>query len=125
LFVTAIRTVTVTMPPLFRDLIAQLMAGHRSLNVVAELGDREVAEDRLRSLAPELVFVGLERNEGDEIGLLLARRLPDAKVIAFTSDGRDAFVHRVQPQRTILRDFSPQMLIDVILEDQDNPSIGS
>ena len=86
----AIRTVMITMPPIFRDLITQLMAGHRDLNVVAELDNREGLEERLRSFAPDLILVGLGRNEGDEIGLSLVRLLPAAKVIAFSSDGRHA-----------------------------------
>ena len=63
---------------------------------------------------PDLVLIGLGRLEGDEIGLSLVRLLPNAKVIAFSSDGRNAFTHRMQPQRTALLDVSPQMLIDAI-----------
>jgi DNA-binding NarL/FixJ family response regulator len=115
LVVAAIRTVMITMSPIFRDLIKQLTAEHRDLNVVAALDTREGLEERLRSLAPELILVGLGRNEGDEVGLSLVRFLPNTKVFAFSSDRRTAFVHRMQPQRTVLRDVSPQMLIDTIL----------
>jgi len=103
------------MSPLFRDLIVELMAGHVDLDVVGELDTRDGLEQHLRSLAPTLVLVGLGRNEGDEIGLSLVRLLPNAKVIAFSSDGRNAFVHRMQPQRTELLEDSPQMLIDAVL----------
>jgi hypothetical protein len=67
----------------------------------------EGLEERLRSLAPDLILIGLRRDEGDQIGLSLVRHLPNVKVIAFSSDGRDAFVHRMQPQRTVLPDVSP------------------
>jgi DNA-binding NarL/FixJ family response regulator len=105
----------ITMLPIFRDLITELMAGHRNLDVVMELDTREGLEERLRSLPPDLILIGLRRDEGDEIGLSLVRHLPTAKVISFSSDGRHAFVHRMQPQRTVLPGVSPQMLIDAIL----------
>ena len=72
------------------------------------------ASAKLTDGLPDLVLIGLGRLEGDEIGLSLVRLLPNAKVIAFSSDGRNAFTHRMQPQRTALLDVSPQMLIDAI-----------
>jgi hypothetical protein len=113
--VTAIRTVTVTMSPLFRDLVARLMARHGGLDLVAELTVREGLEERLQLLLPALILVGLERNEGDEIGLSLVRLLPRACVIAFSADGRNVFVHRMRPHRSVLLDVSPQMLVNAIL----------
>jgi DNA-binding NarL/FixJ family response regulator len=115
LAVAAIRTVMVTMSPMFRDLITELMADHGSLDVIGELVTREALDEQLRALAPDLILIGLGRNEGDDIGLSLVRRLPNAKAIAFSSDRRHAFVHRMQPQRTVLLDVSPQVLIDSIL----------
>lgn len=112
----AIRTVTVTMAPMFRDLIRELMASRGNLDVIGELVTRDTLDEQLRALAPDLILIGLGRNEGDEIGLSLVRRLPNAKVIAFSSDGRHAFVHRMQPRRTVLDDVSPQVLIESILE---------
>ncbi|MGB8898414.1 MAG: hypothetical protein WCC90_03770 [Methylocella sp.] len=115
LVVAAIRTVMITMPPLFRDLITELVASPRGLNVVAELDSRQELEERLHPLSPDLVLIGLAKNEGDETGLSLVRLLPNAKVIALSSGGRHAFVHQTQRQRTILPDVSPQTLIDAIL----------
>src|SRR5262249_30668507 len=83
--VPAIRTVMVTMSPMFRNLVTELMIRHRCLNVVAELDTREGLQERLRSLAPDLILIGLRRNEGDEIGLSLLHNRPNAKVIAFSS----------------------------------------
>ncbi len=111
----AIRTVMITMTPIFRDLITELVTRRRRLKVVAELDGRQGLEERLRPLAPDLILIGLTRNEGDEIGLSLVRLFPNAKVIAFSGDGRHAFVHQMQPQRSVLLDVSPQMLIDAIL----------
>lgn len=111
----AIRTVMITMAPIFRDLVTELMAGHVNLDVVWELDTRDGHEEQLRALAPDLILIGLRRDEGDETGLSLVQLFPNAKVIAFSSDGRHAFVHRMQPQRIALIDVSPQALIDTIL----------
>ena len=83
--------------------------------MIGELDIRDALDEKLRALAPDIILIGLGRNEGDEIALSLVRRLPNAKAIAFSSDGRHAFVHRMQPQRTVLLDVSPQGLIDSIL----------
>jgi DNA-binding NarL/FixJ family response regulator len=103
------------MAPLFRDVVTELMARHANLDVVRELDTRDGLEEKLRTVAPDLILIGLRRNEGDEIGLSLLRILANAKVIAFSSDGRHAFVYRMQPQRIVLIDVSPHALIDTIL----------
>jgi hypothetical protein len=103
------------MSPLLRDLIVGLMAGRRDLNVVEELETRDRLEERLRATTPDLILVGLRSNEADEIGVPFVRLLPNAKVIAFSHDGRHAFVYRMHPQRTELLDVSAQMLVDTIL----------
>jgi DNA-binding NarL/FixJ family response regulator len=113
--VAAIRTVMITMSPMLRDLVTELMAEHVNVDLVDELDTRDGLEEQLQALVPDLILIGLGRGEGDEIGLSLVRFLPNAKVIAFSSDGRNAFVHRMQPQRTALLDVSPQMLIEAIL----------
>jgi DNA-binding NarL/FixJ family response regulator len=113
--VAAIRTVTVTMAPIFRDLLTELIAGHVNLEVVGELDTCDGLEEQLRALAPDLILIGLRRDEGDEVGPSLVQTFPNAKVIAFSSDGRHAFVHRMQPQRIALIDVSSQLLIDAIL----------
>jgi DNA-binding NarL/FixJ family response regulator len=103
------------MPPLFRDLVTALIAAYSSVDMVAELDSRNAIEQRLQSLAPELVLIGLGCGEGDEIGPALARSAPNARVIAFSSDNRHAFVHQLHRQRRILLDISPRQLIDVAL----------
>jgi hypothetical protein len=114
--VAAIRTVTVTMAPIFRDLIVGLMAGRRDLDVVEELDTRDGLKEWLQAVAPELILIGLRKNEADEFVVPpLVRLLPNAKVIAFSSDGRHAFVHHMHQQRTELLDVSAETLIDSIL----------
>jgi len=113
--VAAIRTVTLTMSPLLRDLIIKLVAGRVDLDVVEELDTRDGLEERLWGADPDLILIGLRRNEADEIGVSFVRLLPNAKVIAFSHDGRHAFVYRMHSQRTELLDVSAQTLVDTIL----------
>jgi len=104
----------VTLPPLIRDLIVGTMASRRKLEVIAWIDTREGMEERLRMTAPELVLLGLKHMESDEIGLELAQAVPRARIIAFSSGGRNAFVYRAHARRDSLIDFSTEMLIDAI-----------
>src|SRR5262249_15853659 len=96
LAVAAIRTVMISMSPLLRELGRELIAGHADLDVVEALDRRDELREQLRPLAPDVIFIGLGPNEGDEIGPSLVRFLPNTKVIAFSSDMRRAFVHSIQ-----------------------------
>jgi DNA-binding NarL/FixJ family response regulator len=109
-----IRTVVIAMPPIFRDLITELIGGRGTIDVVGEFDARGGLEEQLRQLAPDLILIKLRGNEGDEIGAELARTLPGAKVVAFSSDARDAVVYRMPTQRTALLNVSPRILIDAI-----------
>ena len=112
---TSIRTVTITMSPLFRDLVTGLIAAHCNIDLVAGIDDRTAIEQRLHALAAELVLIGLGEGEGDEVGPVLAGSMPNARVIAFTSDIRHAFVHQLHRPRRVLLDISSQQLIDAAL----------
>jgi DNA-binding NarL/FixJ family response regulator len=114
--VTSIRMVAITMSPLFRDLVTGLIAAHCNLDQVAAIDDRTAIEQRLQALAPDLVLIGLGAGEDDQIGPVLAGSAPNATVIAFSSDNRQAFVHHLHRQRKILLDLSPRQLIDAALD---------
>jgi DNA-binding NarL/FixJ family response regulator len=113
--VTSIRTVTITMSPLLRDLVTELIAAHCNIDLVAEIDSRATIEQELQALAPELVLVGLGEGEGDEIGAELAGSVSKATVIAFSSDNRHAFVHQKNRPRRVLVDMSPRQLVDAAL----------
>ena len=111
-----IRTAMITMPPIFRDLVTELMVGHGTLDVVGEFDTRTGLKEQLQKLAPDLILLKLLRDEGNEIGRELARMRPGMKVIAFSSDAHDAFVYRMPLQHTVLLDVSPRTLIDAIIK---------
>src|ERR1700733_12327822 len=109
-----IRTVMIAIPSLFRDLILELTEGRATLEVVGDFDTRFGLEEQLQELAPNLILIKLCGNEGDEVGLELVEALPSTKVIAFSSNAREAFVYRMPHQRCVLLGGSPRSLIDAI-----------
>ncbi len=108
----AIRAVMVTMPPLVGDLIKQLTTGHVDLEVVGEFGSRHDVAHGLLALRPDLVVIGLRRNEGEAVVLRLLELTPRAKVVAVTHDGRNILGFELQRRR--FSDLSPHDLLDFI-----------
>jgi DNA-binding NarL/FixJ family response regulator len=101
---------------MFRDLITELVASRRPLDVIAEFDDSNGIEARLRAAAPQLILLGLRREQDDGAALALAGLAPQALLIAFSDDRRNAFVYRGRERRIALIDFSAQMLIDAITD---------
>jgi hypothetical protein len=99
---------------MFRDLVTELVAPRRLLDVIAEFDDSNGIEARLRAAAPQLILLGLRRGQDDGAALALARLAP--QLIAFSDDRRNAFVYRGRERRIALIDFSAQMLIDAIAD---------
>jgi DNA-binding NarL/FixJ family response regulator len=114
--VPAIRTATIALAPMFRDLITELIASRRRLDVIAEFDDSNGIEARLRAAAPQLILLGLRRGQDDRAAQALAMLVPEAQLIAFSDDRRHAFVYRGRERRIALIDFSAQMLIDAIAD---------
>jgi hypothetical protein len=102
----------VTIPPLFADIIRQVLAGHVAIEIVAEIRWRNRLEARLRALQPELI--GLRAGEDDTIGRSILGALPRAKVIAFSSGAGTAYVHEVRPHRTELQNISTEALFALL-----------
>jgi DNA-binding NarL/FixJ family response regulator len=102
------------MSPLLIDIIEQSVTGHVALDIVAHLEARNLIEERLRVMKPDLVLVGLYPGEADEIGRSLLSLVPVARVIVFSSDARHAYLHEMQAHRVTLIDVSPPALIEAI-----------
>jgi hypothetical protein len=109
-----IRTVVVTMSPLLSDIVEQSVIGHVVLDIVARLDLRNLIEERLQRLNPELVLIGLQPDETDEIGRALLSLVPTARVIAFSSDARHAYLHLMVAHRVTLFNVAPPLLIEAI-----------
>ena len=111
----ALRGVFVTVSTLLTDVIKEMVSSRVTFDVVAEFCDRESLGLRLPALAPDIVLIGLFPGETDAIGPTLLKFVPGAKVIAVSSDGRQAYLHEMRKRRAQLFDFSPSALIAAIL----------
>lgn len=89
---TVIRTVVVTLPRMISDIVEQLLTDKTELSICARLDTRAALDDSLRTTVPDLVLVGLAPGESQAIGASVSAIVPDATVIAFSSDGRSAHV---------------------------------
>jgi chemotaxis response regulator CheB len=104
--VIAIRTAVVTMSPMLRDIIKELPTGRVRLEIVAEFTTRDLLGDRLKSILPDIVLIQLVRGETDRIARTILAAVPRTKVIAFSSTGRNVYIHEMRPYRTALSDVS-------------------
>jgi DNA-binding NarL/FixJ family response regulator len=113
--VDQIRTAMVTITPIISDIIETMLSARASLNVLAHFNDREEIAERLVAVSPDLVLIGLQHEETDDIARALLMLIPVAKVVAISSDGRNAYVHEMRAHRRALADVSPRTLINAIL----------
>jgi DNA-binding NarL/FixJ family response regulator len=112
--VVAIRTALIGMSPIFRDIVRRSTAKHTTLEIVGELKMCDSLEDQLRFIGPELVLISLNPGESDEIGQRLIRVIPMARIIVFSSDKRDAYIHELRPYRVALLNISPEQISTAI-----------
>jgi DNA-binding NarL/FixJ family response regulator len=112
--VAAIRAAFVTTPAMLGDLIKALARGRIEFEVVAKFDERRGWARKLRSARPNLVVIGLQENESSAAVLPMLVRVPRAKFIAFSNDGREAFGFELRIQHMPLTDLSPNSLIDFI-----------
>jgi hypothetical protein len=113
--VVPIRAVMVAMPPVVVDIIMKLAVGRVALEVVANCDDRHSLSRHLKGLHPDLVFIRLRGNEADCVIRSILMRVPAARVIAFSTDGRTVLgCYEFRLHKTGLCDVSPNELIDLI-----------
>ena len=109
-----LRTVTVAITPLLGDIIGQLVAERAPTDIVARLDSRDQVALRLQSLAPDLVLIGLRKEESSAIALSLRNAVPQAKVIALSHDAHHAYLPAPHRHDTTPVDLSPATLIEAI-----------
>jgi DNA-binding NarL/FixJ family response regulator len=99
---------------LLADIIEQLVSGQIALDIVARFDERALLREKLPEIGPDLVLIGLRSHETDRVGLSLLKLVPTAKVIAFSSDARRAYLHEMRAHRTAMIDVSARALIEAI-----------
>src|SRR6266481_2366534 len=121
--VASIRAVVVTLSPILVDLVTTLLSGRAELDVVARFDSHDGIETQLAAASPDLILYGLQNGESDNIAAPLLALLPSSKIIVFSSDGRNAYVYTMRPNRKALLDLSPRALVRAILAGPNHPTI--
>ena len=109
------RAVFVTMPPLFSEIVNDVLGGQLDIDLIAQFDRNAQLDERLPELAPDLVLLGLHAGERDEFVKSLLELAPAAKVIAISSDFHRAYVHEMRQHRRVLEDFSLDALLSAII----------
>jgi DNA-binding NarL/FixJ family response regulator len=104
----------VTTPALLGDLIKQLAKGRIDLDVIGEFGSRHALVRRLTTLRPDLVVIGLRRNESEAVIHRLLELVPTAKVVALSYSGRSPLGFELRLHRQDFADAYPGELFDFI-----------
>jgi DNA-binding NarL/FixJ family response regulator len=121
--VALIRAVVVTLSPMVVDLVTALLSGHAVLDVVARFDSHDGVEAQLAATSPDLILYGLQNGESVNIAPALLTLLPSSKIIVFSNDGRNAYVYTMRPNREVLLDLSPRVLVRAILDGPYRPAI--
>jgi chemotaxis response regulator CheB len=108
------RVAIVTIPPLFGDILRQILAGQAAIEIVAQIDRRSGLRRRLRAARPDFILIGLRRGETDAVALSILTALPNAKVVAFSNDFHRVWIHQMQPHRTEMHDFSLDAMIALL-----------
>jgi chemotaxis response regulator CheB len=117
--VAGIRTVVVTISPLLADLIHRLAEGHIRLEIVAVLESRDALLERLQSLAPGLILLGLYPGEDDAFAEMVADLVNGARVLALEPDASRVSLHETGKVARAFVDPSPSELITALAEGLD------
>jgi DNA-binding NarL/FixJ family response regulator len=119
--VAPVRTVSIVLVALrglLRDLIRQILATQRGLNVVGELTDGQALSATLDRTRADLVIWNLE--DGDEAeGASISGLLDDhprVAILTVRDDGRRGSVWQLRPRMTAIGELSPRVLLDAIRE---------
>jgi hypothetical protein len=111
-----LRTILVGMPPVMRDLVIHSVTSWARIEVVATLDRLDAVAQPAGALSPNLILIGLGKNETDIDVAWLVETFPRTTVVAFSSDARSAFVLRDRRPTAVLSDFSARELVEAILD---------
>ena len=102
------------MPPLLRDIVAELVGRQRDMHIVGEVDVGGSLRSSARRFDADVVILGVESSDVpvDVQDLVYEQR--GAKVLAVEADGRHAWIYDLRPHQVRIGEVSPRMLIDAI-----------
>jgi DNA-binding NarL/FixJ family response regulator len=115
--VPSVRVVLVGLPQLTRDLIARILDKEPEIHVVGEVGETEGAVPVRRLIEEaeaDIVIVGYDAPALlTECHQLLDEHAP-WRVLAVSSDGRDAHLYGVRPYGMAIDEFSLDSVLEIV-----------
>jgi DNA-binding NarL/FixJ family response regulator len=96
------------------DIVRTTLESQPDIEVVGETEGLERLQDAARRSYPDLVIVADPDNRLPDPCLHLMYDHARLRVLVITPDGRSASLHRLLPTRSVIRDISPQGLLDAI-----------
>jgi DNA-binding NarL/FixJ family response regulator len=112
--VERIRIVFAHLPLMLRDILRSAVAGQSDMEVVGEVAEVEELPFTLRRTAPDVVILGLHQWEVPELFTPLFDEDPWVKILAVTSDGREAVLYELRTHAMPIGEVSPQGLAKAI-----------
>jgi DNA-binding NarL/FixJ family response regulator len=112
--VEPLRTASVALTPLFRDLLVRSLSDFIALNFVGHVESREGAPQQLAQLAPDLILLRLAQNESAAQAREAADEFACEVVLAFSSNLRKALVFHHAQNAVTLEDPSTARLANAI-----------
>jgi DNA-binding NarL/FixJ family response regulator len=107
----AIRILLARMPRMVCDILREVLDAQPDMRVVAELGNGQVLSERVAAERPDVVIVGLERDEPPAICGELLSDHPRVRIVAVEESGRRASLYELRPTCTVLHELSGDELV--------------
>jgi len=111
-----IRVVLAEMPRMLRDIVQTILAAQPDVALATAHGGATLAET-LGTLdaadAPDVVILAEPLPNAEDYASVLYAR-PRLRLVGISSDGRNAHLYELRPQRIALGALSPDTLVDVV-----------
>lgn len=105
------RILLTRMPRLMRDVLTEIIRSQGDMRLVGRADDVRGLPVQIRRSAPDVVVVGLEREEFPGLCRAVLRRFPEVKVLAVEERGRRLSLYELRPTRSPLGEASPGRLL--------------
>jgi len=109
-----IRVLLLNLRGVLSDVIKAVLLACADLTVVGEYPDVADVRALVDRTGAEVVVCHLDNAAEADVASGLFARHRRVKVIAVRDDGRQAVLWELQPQRSVLGDLSPGLLVDTV-----------
>jgi AmiR/NasT family two-component response regulator len=104
------------MPGVYADIMSTSLAKRAEIAIVGRLSSRQDLNAEMERLAPDVVFIGLEKGEGNGDVNETLYACPKGCVVAVSFDGRNATVQVLRPESIALGAVHPDVIASAIFD---------